>query len=194
MKIFQTPSPNFSRSSYTKIGVQIHKTLGLMPGTLSWLRNPRAFASAHYLITKGGIIYQLVQLKDRSWTSGRISRPSQRARDIMVKNNWGGYVKPGHYLVQIEAECLLHENYTEKQYESVVWLCNQFEFDVTKENLLTHTDTASYKPDLEKERAEILKRLGGESDPCDSKPLVLSSWSQLGIKVEEGRITLFKKL
>ena len=66
MKIIQAPSPNFSKSNYKKIGVQIHQTLGLMPSTLGWLRNPKAQASAHFLITKKGVIYQLVQLDKRS--------------------------------------------------------------------------------------------------------------------------------
>jgi len=193
MNIIQKPSPNFSTSNYTKIGVQIHKTLGLMPSTLEWLRNPRSFSSSHYLVAKDGVVYQLVQLKNRSWSSGRISNPTERAKKIMIKTLWGSYVKPGHYLVQIEVECLENETYTEKQYKSLVSLCNSFDFDVTEENFITHQDTASYKPNLEAERTEILKRLGGETSPCDSQPLVLNNWSQLGIKVEGGKIILFKK-
>lgn len=195
MKIIQAPSPNFSTSTYTKVGVQIHKTLGLMPSTLAWMRNPRAYASAHYLITKKGLIYQLVQLKDRSWSAGRITKKNltDRAKNFMIKNQWGFYVKPGHYMIEIEYECLLNETYTEKQYESSVWLFNQFAFEVGEENFLTHEDTASYKPDLEKERAEILKRLH-VPDECDSKRLVLDNWSQFGLEVDNGKIILFKKL
>ena len=159
MKIIQSPSPNFSTSKYTKVGVQIHKTLGLMPSTLGWLRNPIAWASCHFLITKSGDIHQLVQTKDRSWSSGRINRPSERAKKIMLKTIWGSYVKPGHYLIQIEYECLLHETFTEKQYEASVWLFNQFSFDITEDNFLEHQDTAVDKPELEKERAETLRRL-----------------------------------
>lgn len=194
MNITQLPSPNFSTSKYTTIGVQIHKTLGLMPSTLEWMRNPVSYASAHYLITKKGEIIQMVQLKDRPWSAGRIttSKLTERAKNIMVKNYWGGYVKPGHYLVQIEYECLLHETYTEKQYEASTWLLNQFDFEVVEENFLTHKDTAIDKPDLEKERKEILKRLY-KPDNCDSKPLVLDNWGQLGIKVEDGKIIIFKK-
>ena len=77
MKVIQSSSPNFSATMYSKIGVQLHKTLGLMPGTLDWLRNPDSQASAHYLITKLGVIHQLVSTEKRSWTSGRISQPSK---------------------------------------------------------------------------------------------------------------------
>ena len=193
MKIIQSPSPNFSTSVHTKVGVQIHKTLGLMPSTLGWLRNPRSWASAHFLIAKNGDIYQLVQLKDRSWTSGRISKPSELARKIMIKTAWGTYVKPGHYLIQIEYECLLNETYTEEQYLSSVWLFGQFGFDITKENLLTHKDTAIDKPNLENEKAEWLKRMS-EPEECDSKRLVLDNWGQFGVKVEGGKIIIFKNI
>ena len=136
MKIIQKPSPNFSTSKYTKVGVQIHKTLGLMPWTLEWLRNPTAWASAHYLITKKGEIYQLVQLKDRPWAAGRINKPSDRARKIMIKTPWRAWVQPGHYLVQVEYECLLHETYTKEQYDATVWLFNQFDFEIDDSNFL----------------------------------------------------------
>ncbi len=191
--IIQSPSPNFSSSKYKKVGVQLHATIGLMPGTLNWLRNPRSFASAHYLVTKDGTIHQLVQLKDRAWTSGRIGGVSERAKRIMLRTLWGSYVKPGHYLIQIEVECLKGETYTEEQYQSIVELCNQFDFDVTENNLITHRDTYSIKPNLEKERTEILKRLG-TINKCDSQPLVLNNWGQLSIKVVEGRIILSKKI
>ncbi len=197
MKIIQSPSPNFSISKYTKIGIQIHKTLGLMPSTLEWMRNSRSWVSAHYLITKKGEIHQLVQLKDRSWSAGRITTRSlsDRAKKIMIKTIWGTYVKPGHYLVQVEYECLLNETFTEQQYEASSWLYSQLGFDIEKDKFLTHQDTAIDKPDLEKERKEIIRRLFYiPEDPCDSKPLVLDSWRQLGITVEAGKIILFKKL
>ncbi len=191
MKIIQSPSPNFSKSNFTKIGVQIHKTLGLMPSTLGWLRNPRSWSSCHYLIAKNGDVHQLVDIKKRAWSAGRIKSPSVRAKKIMI-NNLLGYVKPGHYLIQIEYECLINETLTSKQYESSAWLFEQFDFDVTEDNFLEHQDTAIYKPDMEKERAEIFKRLYKPSE-CDSKRLVLDNWGQFGIKFEGSKIIIFKK-
>lgn len=171
MKIIKSPSPNYGNSNYKIIGAQIHKTLGLMPWTLKWLQNPRSNASAHYLIAKNGDIHQLVQHDKRSWTAGRISNPSARAKKIMKKYPWGSYIKPGHYLLQIEFECLLHETYTEKQYKSIVWLFkNKLDFPITDENLLEHQDTAIDKPDLDKERTEILKRLKVKP-PKDNAPI-----------------------
>ena len=165
MNIIQSPSKNYSASSHKKIGVQIHKTLGLMPWTLQWLQNPKAYASAHYLIARNGDVHQLVQLGNRSWSAGRFNQPSARAKIILKKDWLGRYIKPGHYLIEIEFECMAYQTYTEKQYESAIELFKTFDFDVTNDNFLTHQDTAIDKPDLEVERTEILRRLEGISEP-----------------------------
>jgi len=159
VQIIQTPSPNFSKSKYTKIGVEIHKTLGLMPGTLEWLRNPRSFVSYHFLLLRAGGIRQLVQLKDRSWSAGRINRPSERAKKIMIKYPWGTYIKPGHYLAQVAYECLSHQTFTDEQYKDTIWLFKRFSFKIEDGNFLHHQDTAVDKPNLEMERMNILARL-----------------------------------
>lgn len=172
MKIIQSPSPNFSNSTYKKIGVQIHKTLGLMPYALTWLQNPRAQVSAHYLITKLGEIHQLVQLNKRSWSAGRINRPSERAKKIMKKYLWGFYVQPGHYLIQIEFECLLEEDFNTLQYEAATWLMQQWDFKVMPEYFLEHQDTAIDKMDLYPQRKEILNRLALATAPVVPPPVV----------------------
>lgn len=157
MKIIKKPSPNYSPSGYVKIGHQIHKTLGLMPGCLDWLTNPVSNASAHLLVTRDGTIYELVDLKNRSWTAGRINRPSKRAKLIMPKK-WGIYVKPGHYLIQWEFECLANQTYTDAQYNVFVDYCKEKKLPVIDLFLLTHKDTAVDKSDLEVERRELLDR------------------------------------
>ena len=162
MNIIQSPSPNFSLTTHEKIGVQIHKTLGLMPWTLKWLQNPIAQASAHFLFARNGDVHQLVQLGNRAWSAGRIYEVSNRAKKIMKKDWVGRWVQPGHYLVECEFECLSNQTFTEEQYKSVTWLFKNEEllgFKVTDENFLEHQDTASYKPELDPERAEILRKI-----------------------------------
>lgn len=157
LNIIQSPSPNFSDSSYKKIGIQIHKTLGLMPGTLEWMRNPRSFSSCHKLFLRNGDVHQLVADDKRSWSAGRINQPSPRAKSIMLKNLWGGYVKPGHYMLQWEVECLEDQSYTQEQYKSIVQAMKDVGFPVVPELFWTHKDTAVDKPDLEAERTAILE-------------------------------------
>ena len=70
-------------------------------------------------------------------------------------------VKPGEYLIQFEVECLAHQTYNEHQYDLIVEICESLDFLVEDWNTITHQDTASYKPHLDKERLVILQRLSG---------------------------------
>ncbi len=128
-----------------------------MPGCLNWLTNPSSNASANLLVARDGTIYELVDLKNRPWTSGRINRPSKRAKIIMPKK-WGMYVKPGHYLIQWEFECLANQTFTDAQYNAFVDYCKKKDLAVMDLFFITHKDTAIDKPDLEVERRELLDR------------------------------------
>ncbi len=111
MQIYWVPSPNYSsgRRGRKIIAIVNHITAGLMPGTLSWLRNPAAKASAHYLVTKAGDVYQLVKDEDTAWHAGIINRPS-----------WSLYdgSNPNYYTIGIEHEALAGESLTEPQYQA----------------------------------------------------------------------------
>lgn len=157
MKIIQSPSPNFSNSDIELVGVTLHKTLGLMPWTLDWLQNPKSYSSAHVLFCRNGDIHEMVAHNKRAWGAGRVKNPSERGKKMLDKHP---KLKPGHFLLQAEYECLLNQTFTSAQYKSSVWYYrNKLKFKLTEENLLTHQDTCDYKSDLEKERKQILKRI-----------------------------------
>jgi N-acetyl-anhydromuramyl-L-alanine amidase AmpD len=78
--------------------------------------NQKAKASAHYLVTKLGDIYQLVKDEDSSWHAGAVSKP-----------NWKLYdgSNPNYYTIGIEHEALPGERLTEMQYQATLWLHKQ---------------------------------------------------------------------
>ena len=118
MDIVQSLSPNYrkGRNGRKPIAIVNHITAGLMPGTLSWLKNPEAQASSHYLITKLGQIYQLVKDEDTAWHAGIVNQP-----------NWSLYdgTNPNAYTIGIEHEALAGEALTEQQYRATLWLHQQ---------------------------------------------------------------------
>lgn len=118
MQIIETLSPNFSvgRKGRVPIAIISHITAGLMPGTLSWLQNPVAQASAHYLVTKDGKIFQLVNNEDTAWHVGIVNQP-----------NWILYdgTNPNRYTIGIEHECESGGELTEIQYQATFWLHRQ---------------------------------------------------------------------
>jgi len=118
LNIQQAPSPNFraGRKGRRIIAIVNHITAGLMPGTLSWLRNPQAQASAHYLVTKKGEIFQMVNDSDMAWHAGIVKNP-----------HWPMYdgTNPNFYTIGIEHEALAGEVLTEPQYQATLWLHRQ---------------------------------------------------------------------
>lgn len=114
MNIQWAGTPNFTKGRAGKkiIAIVDHITAGNFPGCLNWLQNPIARASAHYLVTKTGQIFQLVKDEDTSWHAGVVKNPS-----------WPLYdgTNPNRYTIGIE-----HEGFdgslTEKQYQATLWL------------------------------------------------------------------------
>jgi N-acetyl-anhydromuramyl-L-alanine amidase AmpD len=62
------PSPNFDLNANRPRQIIIHTTQGSFAGAVSWLKNPQAKVSAHYVIrSSDGAIKQLVREKDKAW-------------------------------------------------------------------------------------------------------------------------------
>jgi len=131
-KIEQAASPNFhkGRDGQQITAIVNHITAGLMPGTLSWLRNPKAKASAHYLVTKDGRIFQMVKDTDTAWHSGFTNRPSWP----LLKRG----INPNKYTIGIEHECLSGGALTEEQYQATLWL---HRYLCDKWRIVPHEDT-----------------------------------------------------
>jgi hypothetical protein len=50
--------------------IVVHVTEGSFWGSVRWLKNPRAHASSHYVVSRGGRIVQLVHISDIAWHAG----------------------------------------------------------------------------------------------------------------------------
>ncbi|NLT19838.1 MAG: N-acetylmuramoyl-L-alanine amidase [Syntrophomonadaceae bacterium] len=135
MNIQWAASPNFTvgRSGKKIIAIVDHITAGLMPGTLSWMRNPTAKASAHYLVTKAGEIYQLVKDEDTAWHAGEVKKP-----------NWPLYdgSNPNRYTIGIEHEALGGESLTEAQYQATLelhrMLVKRYSIPIDSDHIIGH--------------------------------------------------------
>lgn len=134
MEIIWRPTPNFSMGRKGRVPTAIvdHITAGNFPGCLSWLLNPQAQASAHYLVNRAGQIYQLVKDEDTAWHAGIVNNP-----------NWPLYdgTNPNRYTLGIE-----HEGFdgtiTEAQYQSTLWLHQQliakWKLPITTDHIIGH--------------------------------------------------------
>ena len=50
--------------------IVVHVTEGNFWGSVRWLKNPRAHASSHYVVSRSGKIVQIVHLSDIAWHAG----------------------------------------------------------------------------------------------------------------------------
>ena len=134
-KIEWVGTPNFreGRGGRKIIAIVDHITAGLMPGCLSWMQNPKAQASAHYLVTRDGRIYQLVKDEDTAWHAGIVNKPSWPLYDR---------TNPNRYTLGIEHEGLPNEPLAEPQYQATLWLhrqlVNKHGIPVDRDHIIGH--------------------------------------------------------
>ncbi len=68
------PTPNLWRAGDPRVlpieGIVDHYTAGGFRGSVAWLCDPRAQASAHFVVSKAGDVVQLASLNDRTWHAG----------------------------------------------------------------------------------------------------------------------------
>jgi len=177
----------FSRSGYKPEIVVIHIMLGTMEGTISWFKNPKSYASAHYLVAKDGRVVQMVKDENGAWHAGNIDRPSENAKRILKKNGLGIWINPNKYSLGIECEGKAGDRWTEPQMSSlaelVKTLCVRFGIPQDRLHIMDHQDITSYKPQLDDWVAEVISRLrqpeAGSEDREEIKKKIIDLVNQL---------------
>lgn len=97
------------------------------------MQNPKAQASAHYLVTRSGEIYQLVKDEYAAWHAGWVDKPS-----------WSLYdgTNPNRYTIGIEHEGYPDEELTEVQYQATLQLhkelINKYSIPIDTEHIIGH--------------------------------------------------------
>ncbi|MDB4913540.1 MAG: N-acetylmuramyl-L-alanine amidase, negative regulator of AmpC, AmpD [Gemmatimonadetes bacterium] len=73
-----TPSPNFAkgRKGFSPIAIVIHIMQGSLSDTDSWFATPKSKVSAHYGISRTGVVHQYVAESDTAWHAGTVDAPT----------------------------------------------------------------------------------------------------------------------
>lgn len=109
-KIDNTSYINITKGRTDKSGVTwvpdvvvCHITEGSYDGAVSWLKNPNAKASAHFVVSRKGEITQLVDIRDTAWANGTSYEPltKEGATASIVKSR---KTNANVYTVSIEHE------------------------------------------------------------------------------------------
>lgn len=131
------------RYDYQPEAIVIHLMGGTLDGTDSWFRNPKAQASTHYGIGKGGRIYQWVEEKNMAWGNGRVDKPTWS----LLKPN----ANPNLYTVSIEHEGVTGHEWTLEQYASLAGLVKEiskrWNIPLDADHIIIHSEIYAKKPD-----------------------------------------------
>lgn len=137
MKIIQRPSPNFNDRAPGKPldMIIIHYTdMEGAEDALEKLCSPESKVSAHYLISKEGDIYQMVNDSQRAWHAG--------------VSQWDGETDINSRSIGIELDYPGHTNglcpYPDEQIHSLIALCKtlQEKYIIPTNRILGHEDVA----------------------------------------------------
>jgi len=129
MQVIKLPSPNYfspgEMQDHRIRAVVLHGTAGGLNGSIQWLRNPYSSVSANYVISKTGVIYQLVdwQAGNRAWANGIVetSDPTINWLNDAIKKG----INPNWITVSIEHEATKwemdnHAKMTDAQFNSSI--------------------------------------------------------------------------
>lgn len=106
--------------------IVVHVTEGSFWGSVSWLKNPRAHASSHFVVGRGGTVVQLVHVSDIAWHAG----------------NWNVNVRS----VGIEHEGFTYgpNGFTDAQYRNSAklagWLARRALMPIDREHFIGHAE------------------------------------------------------
>jgi N-acetyl-anhydromuramyl-L-alanine amidase AmpD len=121
-------SPNYSSGRTDFRWVLIHTTQGGYSGAVSWLSNPTANVSAHYVIrSSDGQITQLVQHADTAWHA-----QCYNARSIGIEHE-GFVADPARWYTDAM--------YTESA-KLVAWICARHNIPKDRSHIIAHVEVA----------------------------------------------------
>lgn len=143
--IRQQPTKNFWRGRKGEAirAVVLHKCEGNGAGCLSWVCNPTAYVSYHFIILENGEVVQTVQIHDTAWHAGKISNPTAKIIDPQ-KN-------PNLYTIGISLAGYSNARHSNNQMLALIGLLDYLQtairIKLTEENLIFHSEIADYKKD-----------------------------------------------
>jgi N-acetyl-anhydromuramyl-L-alanine amidase AmpD len=130
----ESPNKWKDRNKQQPEAIIIHICDGTFEGSKAWFLNPRAYVSAHFLISETGEILQMVKCEDTAWHAGVVIRPVWK----LLKQG----LNPNSYTIGIELA-----GYANKKPAAieimiaarlVAELCKSYKIALTDQNIIPH--------------------------------------------------------
>jgi N-acetylmuramoyl-L-alanine amidase len=133
--MIETPSPNFDERTLPISMLVLHYT-GMIdaPSAISWLANPDAKVSAHYVVTEDGQVIRMVDENKRAWHAGRAYW--RAITDVNSASIGIEIVNPGHEFG--------YRPFPEEQMAALIPLVADIvnRYDIPRANVVGHSDVA----------------------------------------------------
>lgn len=158
--------------------ITIHVTEGSRDSVLEWFADPKAVVSAHYMIDKGGMIYQFVDEADEAFHNGRVDKPTA---PLVLKRPG---VNPNGWSIGIEHEGDGTQDLTPEQRKSSIALCRDIcqrhGIPQDRTHIVGHHEVYSIKSCPGKIDVDLLvTQIAGEGHPGSPDiPIPKIVWSQ----------------
>jgi N-acetylmuramoyl-L-alanine amidase len=133
--MIETPSPNFDERRLPVTLIVLHYTgMPDAASAISWLANPQAKVSAHYLVTEDGQIVRMVDESKRAWHAGQAYW--RGITDVNSASIGIEIVNPGHEWG--------YRPFPEKQLGALIPLVHDIKerHRITRGNIIGHSDVA----------------------------------------------------
>lgn len=104
--------------------IVVHVTEGSFWGSVRWLKNPRAHASSHYVVSRSGKIVQLVHLSDIAWHAGHWGT---NERSVGIEHEGFTYGPHGFTDAQYHASAKL-----------AAWIARRSLMPITRQSFIGH--------------------------------------------------------
>jgi len=129
------------RNGHKVKGCVIHSTWGGYEGSVQWFKNPKAAASAHYVINTDGGLSLCVEEKDAAWHAGVVTVDKGDAPKIL-KDNWDTNLNFVTIGVEVVDNRNRNHDYPAPQYEACVLLvsdiCKRYDIKVDAGHIIMH--------------------------------------------------------
>ena len=133
-----------TRYGFAVKGIVIHSMWGTYKGSIEWFKNPKAVASAHYVISAEGEISLCVPEEHAAWHAGVITVAKEDAPQFL-QDNWGTNLNLISIGCELEDRRNKNYNYPAAEYEACIMLvsdiCIRHSIPVDRGHIIMHEES-----------------------------------------------------
>lgn len=131
------------RNGHQIKAIVLHKCEGGGTGCLSWVCNPTAQVSYHFIILESGEMVQCVEIENTAWHAGKVSNPTAAVIHPQIN--------PNLYTIGVSLAGTSDIRHTKNQMLALIGLLDYLKvktgLELSEDTLIFHSEITDYKKD-----------------------------------------------